>query len=251
MQVVWRADTAIHILLSVTRVMFAVLLWGIIFSDNSTVAGFTFQGMLSYYVISSFLSQLDQSASVSEEMEVRIRRGTFSSLMVLPVSMEGYYLARTCGKILFHLGFDLLAAVLWTALFQIRLMVTGEWMMIMSAVVLIVLGLVFMVQMNYFLGLLTFRYEEIGTFLRIKNNLITLTTGGIIPLTLFPEAFVKLMRFLPFYYVTYLPSMLLTGRCRGEALTGILITGFWCVMMQLFIRAAWKKYRLKYDGAGI
>ena len=108
-----------------------------------------------------------------------------------------------------------------------------------------------MVQLNYFLGILTLKYQEIGTFLMIKNNLIALVTGTIIPLALFPEAFVKGMRLLPFYYVTYLPSMLLTGRCGQEALPGLIVLLLWCLALQTVVANTWKKYRIKYDGVGI
>ena len=85
----------------------------------------------------------------------------------------------------------------------------------------------------------------------IKNNLIALVTGTIIPLALFPETFVRGMRLLPFYYITYLPSMLLTGRCAGEALTGLFVLLLWCLALQAVIAVTWKNYRIKYDGVGI
>ena len=120
-----------------------------------------------------------------------------------------------------------------------------------SALIMIVLGLVFMVQLNYLLGLLTLKYQGIGTFLMIKNNLMELVTGSIVPLALFPEVFFKLMKCLPFYYVTYLPSMLLTGKCEQEAMTGIVILGCWCLIIQVMIGYVWKTYIRKYDGVGI
>ena len=85
----------------------------------------------------------------------------------------------------------------------------------------------------------------------IKNNLVSLVTGSIIPLVLFPEWLVNAMRYLPFYYVTYLPSMLFTGRGGDEALKGIIIIGCWCVVMQVLIHFTSVKYFKKYDGAGI
>jgi len=95
------------------------------------------------------------------------------------------------------------------------------------------------------------KYQEISTFLMIKNNLMALVTGTIVPLTLFPKELVSTMKLLPFYYVTYLPSMLLTGRCKREVLPGIFILCLWCLIMQLVICVTWKKYRTRFDGVGI
>lgn len=151
----------------------------------------------------------------------------------------------------FHLLFDFLAAVVWIFIFRIRFAFTRDIFTIACAVIMVILGLVFMVQLNYYLGLLTLRFEEINTFLMIKDNLISLITGTIVPLTLLPEGMIAWMRVLPFYYVTYLPSMLFTGRCRDEALRGVLVLTLWCIFMELLNRRTYQKYRLRYDGVGI
>ncbi len=250
-QLAWRADAVFQMLFTVTKILFAYLLWGMVFSQRDTVSGFTLDGMLSYYIISSFLSQLELSDGVSGEVSERIRNGTFSKYMVLPVNIPGYVTAMEAGCVLFYLGFDLAAALIWIFIFRIRFVFTHSPLIILCALLMIILGLLFMVQLNYYLGLLTLKYEEIGTFLMIKSNLVALITGSIVPLALFPEAVLRGMKLLPFYYITYLPSMLLTGRCREEAVTGILILCLWCLALGGLIRITWKKYRVKYDGAGI
>lgn len=153
--------------------------------------------------------------------------------------------------VLFYLCFDLLAAVVWVFVFRIQFVFAKSAVMLACALLMTVLGLFFMVQLNYFLGILTLKYEEISTFLMIKDNLVSLVTGSIVPLALFPERVVGIMRLLPFYYVTYLPSMLFTGRCAEEAVRGLVVLGLWCVLMQWAIVVTWRKYRVKYDGVGV
>ncbi len=250
-QLVWRADVIFNMIFTISKILFAYLLWGIIFRQKSTVGLFTFHGMLSYYIVSSFLSQLEMSDGISGEIHARIRNGTFSKYMVIPVGIEKYFMAMELGVVLFYLTFDLLAAAVWVVIFRIRFVFTTDWKILLCAVAMAVLGMVFMVQLNYFLGLLTLKYQGIDTFLMIKNNLAALVTGTIVPLALFPEIIVKAMRLLPFYYVTYLPSMLLTGMLREEAFQGLLILFCWCVAMQILIYVVWEKSRRKYDGVGI
>lgn len=108
-----------------------------------------------------------------------------------------------------------------------------------------------MAQLNFLLGVMTLKYQGIQTFHMIKDNIVTLVTGGIVPLVFFPETAINIMRALPFYYVTYLPSMLFTGFCQDEALTGILVLLFWCLAVQAAINIFYKKYIKKYEGAGI
>lgn len=250
-QLAWRVDVIFNMLFTVTKIVFAYLLWRIIFNNRDVVAGFTFHGMLSYYIISAFLSQLELSRGISEDITIRIRGGKFSNFMVLPVNIEGYFTAMETGIVLFYLFFDFIAAVIWIFIFKIQFVFTDSVVLIICALIMAVLGLFFMVQLNYYLGILTLKYEEISTFLMIKNNLVALITGSIVPLTLFPEGILRCMKILPFYYVTYLPSMLLTGRCGEEAFGGIAILFLWCVILQMLITVTWKKYRIRYDGAGI
>lgn len=250
-QFIWRADTIFNMLFTITKVIFAYLLWGIIFEEREMVAGFTFNSMLSYYIISSFLGKLEMSGGISWEISERIRNGTFSKYMIIPVSIQKYFVAMEVGLVIFYLGFDLLAAIVWVVIFQIDFVLTNQMGMVLCAVVMFLLGLFFMVQLNYYIGLLALKYEDVGTFLMIKNNIMSLITGSIVPLALFPQEVISIMKLFPFYYVTYLPSMLLTGRCGDEALTGILVLCMWCTVMYFLIKATWQMYRRKYDGVGI
>lgn len=250
-KLVWRADTVFHMIFTVTKILFAYLLWGILFQGKDEIAGFTFYGMLSYYIISSFLSQMEMSDGISGEISTRIRNGTFSKYMIIPVSIEKYFMAMEAGVVCFYFLFDLIAAFIWTFLFRIQFVFTDNIGMVVCAVFMILIGFLFMVQFNYYLGLLTLKYEEISMFLMIKNNLVALVTGTIIPLVLFPEEVIRFMKLFPFYYVTYLPSMLLVGRCRNEAVMGVVIITGWCIIMQTIIKVTWVTYRRKYDGVGI
>lgn len=250
-QLVWRADVIFIMIFTITKILFAYLLWGIVFQSKEMVGEFTFHSMLSYYIISSFLAQLDMSGGISSEIHDRIRNGTFSKYMVIPVGIEKYFMAMELGVVLFYIVFDFMAAVVWIVVFHIQFVFAADWQVMVCAAMMAVLGMLFMMQLNYFLGLLTLKYQGIGTFLMIKNNLAALVTGSIVPLALFPEKIIRIMRMLPFYYVTYLPSMLFTGMCQDEALTGITVISCWCAAMQIFIRVVWKKYLRKYDGVGI
>lgn len=250
-QLAWRVDVIFHMLFTISKIIFAYLLWGIIFANKTTIADFTFHQMMSYYIINSFLSQLELSEKISEELSTKIRNGGFSKYLVVPVNVEGYFAAMDIGILFFYLFFDFVAAIVWVFLFQIQFVITQNGFLLGCAILLFLLGSFFMMQLNYYLGLLTLKFQEISTFLMIKNNIISLISGSIIPLALFPDTVIQIMKLLPFYYVTYLPSMLLIGKSGEEAVKGIVIMILWCIFIQIVIVSTWRKYRKKYDGAGI
>ena len=86
-QMVYRFDVVMTVICTLAKILFAVVLWGAVFDGHETVAGFTYGEMLSYYIIAAFLSQIEMSEGVSGEISGRIRDGTFSKYMVLPVGV--------------------------------------------------------------------------------------------------------------------------------------------------------------------
>lgn len=108
-----------------------------------------------------------------------------------------------------------------------------------------------MIQLNYFLGILAFKFQDISIFLMIKGNIVAFITGTLVPLVLLPSGVVLIMRFFPFYYVTYLPSMLLIGKNESEAFIGIVVLAAWLLIFTILNKFAYNKLRIVYDGVGI
>ncbi len=250
-QLIWRPDAFADVIMAVEKILFAWLLWSILFEGKEQIAGLGFQAMISYYIVSSYLFQLEKSAEISQQMTGMLRNGTFSKYMVLPVQTQGYFVAMEAGKIAFSAGIGLLATVLWFYLFRIPFMLIANMKMLLCASFMVILGLLFMAELNYFLGILTLKFQEISTFLMIKDNFSAFVTGAVIPLALLPEWIIEGMRFLPFYYVTYLPSMLFIGKCEDEAITGLYVLSVWCIVFVVLNQITYEHYRIKYDGAGI
>jgi ABC-2 type transport system permease protein len=85
----------------------------------------------------------------------------------------------------------------------------------------------------------------------MKKNFLSLINGSIIPLVLFPDIFTDILSWLPFYYVSYFPSMLLIGQGRTEILQGVVTLIIWNIVMKVLSAVTYEKYRIKYDGVGI
>ena len=112
-QLIWRSDTLVDVILAVAKILFAWILWSILFEGKEQIAGLGFQAMISYYIISSYLFQLEKSAEISRQMTGMLRNGTFSKYMVIPVQTQGYFVAMEAGKIAFSAGIGFLATFLW------------------------------------------------------------------------------------------------------------------------------------------
>lgn len=250
-QLAYRFDTLLSIAFTVSKIILAFVLWGAIFRDRQLVAGLTFHGMISYYIISSFLSQLDQSSGTGRQISDEIRDGYFSKYMVRPMNIFGYFAAQTGGVSLYLLFFNLAAALAWVFIFRIELVFTAEITAVLGAGALIVLGLIFMMQLNFYIGILAFKYLETGVFMMIKDNIIQFVTGALVPLAILPQSVLTVMQYFPFYYITYLPAMLLLGHNQNQISRGLVLLVIWNLGFALLNSLTYKRLRIKYDGVGI
>jgi ABC-2 type transport system permease protein len=109
-----------------------------------------------------------------------------------------------------------------------------------------------MVCYHYFIGVLTFKFFEIGFFMHVQSNIIAFVTGSLVPLSLLPAAALSVLRFLPFTHVVYTPAMLLCEQLSAaEGRGGLTIIAVWTAAMLAAAQYAYGRLRVKYDGVGI
>ena len=252
MQIVWRFDVAMTMVATIGRIIAAWILWSVIFTDQEVVSGFTFQSMLSYYVVSSFLASLDMSNQISGEMSYLIKDGGFSKHMVTPMNPFGFFSHMIAGEAVFHLGFSLIAAAFCAIVFQISIVLSPDIVRIILGCVLTVTGLLFMAGYQYVIGVLAFKFIDISFFLHVQGSIIAFATGALVPLSLLPSTVVLILQYLPFTHVVYTPAMVFTGQISiSEGLYGLCILLLWTVVIISLGQLAYTKLRTRYEGVGI
>ena len=107
--IIWRFDILANLLLTVTKIMFAYILWKAVFGENDVIGGFTFYSMLTYYVTGAFLSGADMSRKISSEICTRVISGTFSKYIIIPVNVQLYFMAQNFGRMIFYLLINIIS----------------------------------------------------------------------------------------------------------------------------------------------
>ena len=252
MQIVWRFDVAMTVLATIARIVAAWILWRAIFDGKDLIGGFTFETMLSYYIISSIISSIDFSNQVSGEVAWLIKDGGFSKHMVTPMNPMGFFGSMVSGESAFHLSFSLFAAALCALALRADIIFAMNAVQIFIAFLLIFIGLCFMAGYHYFVGIMAFKFLSIDFFTHVQENIIGFATGSMIPLSLLPVGVVDTLRFLPFTHVVYTPAMLLTGQIGvADGLIGLSVLSAWTAAILVIAQTAYTKLRINYDGVGI
>ena len=249
--IIWRFDILANLLLTVTKITFAYILWRAVFGENDVIGGFTFYSMLTYYVTGAFLSGADMSKKISTEICTRVISGTFSKYIIIPVNIQIYFMAQNFGRLIFYLLLNIISLFTWIFVLQISFSFTNNMYYLGTAAVMALLGLIFMTEFQFFIGILSFKFLEISMFRIIVDNIMVFITGAAIPLSLLPEAVTAVMRIFPFYYIIYLPSMLAIGRNGNEALSGLIIIFTWVLVFFIINNLLYKRLRVLFEGVGI
>ena len=252
MQIVWRFDVVMTMFATIGRIVAAWILWSAVFAGNNMVRGFTLEAMLSYYLIGSFLTSLDMSNQISGEVSYLIKDGGFSKHMVTPMNPFGFFGYMIAGESVFHLAFSLAAVAVCAVLFQIHIVITPDVIRLLMAGIMVLLGLLFMAGYHYFIGILAFKFVDMGFFLHVQGSIIAFATGALVPLSLLPDAVVTMLRFLPFTHVVFTPVMLMTGQAGvGEGLFGLAVLAGWVAVILFVGQTTYKGLRVRYEGVGI
>jgi ABC-2 type transport system permease protein len=251
-QFVYRFDVMLTALGTLWRVVFAVILWGAIFETRETVGGMTLPMMLSYYVITSFLTTSNLAGEVGFEVFGRILNGTFTKFIVIPANPQLHFLSQTYGAGAYYALFALAAAVVSTFVFGIDLVFSADPAKLLIALCLYLLGIAFTSSWQFFIGLWAFKFTEVGFILHVVPNVIKFIMGEMVPISLFPAGILAAFNFSPFAHAVYTPAMLLMdGASAGEGLRGLLTLALWTAAMFILNELTYKHLRTKYEGVGI
>jgi ABC-2 type transport system permease protein len=246
----YRFDVWMGATLPFLRVLLAFLLWRVLFTSRSEIAGFTLEGMTAYYILTAFLSRLDQSGGLVWEYADDIREGRFAKYLTKPLNPFGHFLATSAARSLYVGGVALASVFLLALLFGNRRLFTSSWQNALMAGVIALLGLIFLACLNWLTAILAWKFKDITGFHLIKGNLVEFLAGTLFPLSLLPEPVVFVLKWLPFYHLHYLPASLFLGRRQDEALSSLLILLGWTLGILVVGEISWRRLRRHDEGVG-
>lgn len=223
------------------------LFWGVVkvmvlaaFFSHSTVAQpMTLQEAIGYVWLGQAFIMAIVPWSGDREVQELIRTGAVGYDLLRPIDLYNFWFTRALAMRMTPLvlrAVPILAITLWI----LPLIGLGDWALMFppSAAALIAFGLSFIgaILLSAALTMLltislmwTISGEGVST---IVPTLVTIFSGLLIPLPLFPDWLQPLLNFLPFSGLLDQPFRLFTGNLPPEALPGVLFhQGFWVVAL--------------------
>lgn len=208
----------------------SILLWRVLFMEQSTIQGYNWDQMILYALITSMLNA---TLSFNTEMRLseKIRNGSVASNLTKPIDFQNMCFFEALGQSLVEggnaAGIVVVIAVLFTDL--------SPYLSPLNLLLFFLsLFLAFLLKFSlaYIGGLMGF-FTSNGYGIAYFRQVITdIFSGAMLPLAFFPRWFQSLAGALPFQASVYLPTQIFLGRVNGrEAIWTLLLQVFWVIVM--------------------
>lgn len=178
------------------------------------------------------------------ELGEKIRTGGIAYDLCRPLNFYGYYYARTMaqklmGSLLRAVPMLLVAALLpqgW------RISAPASLPALLAALGALLLGLICVCALDNITMGVTMRTIDSRGMQALLNLLMMTFSGNVLPLTLFPDAWQKVITLLPYAQLLDAPIRLYTGEwALSQAPRVLLIQGVWGLMLILGGLIIWEK----------
>lgn len=168
------------------------------------------------------------------EVGEKIRSGAFAYDLCRPLDLYGYYYVRalafkSVGSLMRAVPMILITSFLpsgWG--FPAPASAAG----LMLAILSMVLGLICVCAVENIAVAFTVRTLDPKGIQACLNMAATLCSGNLLPLTLFPDSWQAVIRYLPYSQILDLPARVYTGQYAvREALALLPVQALWCVIL--------------------
>lgn len=213
-------------------------LWSAIYSGKEEIQGLSVAQMTTYVAI-AWMARAFYYNNIDREIAQEIKDGTVAVELIRPYNYLGVKVMQALGEGLFRLFFLSLPGIIivWL-IFPISFAVDlPTWFFFGLATLF---SFVIFTEINLITGILTFFLYNNTGLMRAKRVVIDLFSGLLIPISFFPVWAQKIMAFLPFQAISYIPSMIFTQGFSGkEIYAGLLNQLVWIVVLLLPIQVLW------------
>lgn len=203
----YRSHMAVSIIVGPIYFLVQYFIWHAVFSTRESLNGFTLEQMLAYYGIMSVITYLTFDFA-DWNLQMLIRTGKYVTFVLRPLSHRFFALSQKIGHRTLGFWLEFVPVFLiFMFVFGIDLIPASLGWTILS----VALGFLMTFFVNYCIGLTAFWLTNADGVRRMFLLVRDVTAGVFVPLTFFPEAMQKVLFFLPFQFMQYVPVRVFIG----------------------------------------
>lgn len=258
-RLVYRGDFALGTLMRFLPMVTQIFLWWAIFDTiggadpgNAAVAGYSFQNMVAYYLLSMLSRAFSSMPGLASGIALQIRNGEVKKFLVQPVDLLGFLLLTRVAHKLAYYSVAILPFALVFLLCHGFFVGPGpdalQWVCFLLALPLsFVLGFF----LEACIGLIGFWFLEVSSLLFVYMLFNFFLSGHMFPLDMIPAPWHAVVDLLPLKYLAYYPAAVLLGKVPHDALVaGLLAQCAWIGVFVVLARVMFRRGVRRYAGYG-
>ena len=223
-----------------------MVLWYALFKVNgaSKIAGMGYEEMLAYTWVSILFTQI-RGGDLDFELAELIRSGQLSNYLLRPVSVIEFIYIRGLGPKIFLAGMAVFLGL------GVGISYGLSPLRILGAMLMALMGNLIHYQISAAIAAAAFLWEEAYSLLMVKNMVVSLLSGELVPLNLFPPSMEWMWKSTPFYFYVFGPTQYALGRwSHQEFFFQMGIACAWILGGWLLIRLTWGSGIRRYLSLG-
>jgi len=220
----------------------SVYLWNSAFAEQEVLEGLYLQQMVTYAVLAVVVSTLF-TTGVENQISNGVYSGSIATFFLRPVRMFGMFFSDDMGSLVASIFLRTLPALIVGILF-FRMRAPESAAALALALISVTFSFIIVWLISAIVGLFTFWAMNLGNLSYLKNVIISIFSGRLIPLWFFPQRAQDVFRFLPFQYTYQAPIAIYIGQTGAdEAVFVIFIQIIWVALLFILMNLIWRRAR--------
>jgi ABC-2 type transport system permease protein len=249
---VYRWNFLLRVLFGFVPLIGTFYLWSAIYGKSEAqVAGYTFSGMISYFLMLILLDSLASPTEDDFQIAGDIREGAINQFLLKPIDYLAYRFSLFWSYRLIYTAttiIPVLAVLYWMRQY---LTLPDSWVVWALAFFSVFLSATLQFLMAYCSALMAFWILDVSAPIFIIYSFEYLVGGHLFPLDLLPEPLRKLVMLTPFPYEYWFPLGIFLERLKPQQiLEGFVMQFLWCFIFLGLARWIWARGIRHYTAVG-
>lgn len=234
----------------VSKIIVIYFLWWAIFSVSGQVFGYSQSQLLTYILATSLVSSIVYSTR-TEAIGAEIIQGDLSNLLLKPLNVFNYWIARDTGDKLLNIVFSLLEIFILIILLHPPLFLQTNIAVLGTMLISLILSLSIYFLISMILSFLGFWTLDVWGPRFLFFIILDFFAGALFPLDILPKPLFAVLQFLPFNYLLFFPIKIYLGQLSMIAIIkGLLISLAWIGILYEVAKRIWYKGLTVYGAYG-
>lgn len=209
-QFVYRAASLLNFTTQIILILAQYFLWSAIYTNTTNINNFTFNDMISYIVISFSIGRL-YPFDVSGKFGRRVKSGNVIHDLLKPVKIEYQLFTESLGDLLYKFLFMSMPIII-TGILIFNVRISYNIKDIILAFIFWISSYVFIFTLELLIGVFSYYTNSLWGINNFKSSIISILSGKILPLNFYPIMFRKIIYYLPFSTIYFVPINLLLNK---------------------------------------